>query len=154
MIRRKGEQKSMEHLLWILKDSIASGGYIIGIFISTMIICYLIQAISYYKIAEKANVGDRWLAFIPIAQNILFLHIIDKSGWYILIDLLGFIPVVGPLIVIIINCIWAVRFYQCFNTSTILIVLCVIIPLIALIYMLYLAFSNVQYIGTTKYAEM
>jgi hypothetical protein len=109
------------------------------------VVFYVIQAIAYYKIGEKANIKNRWVAFVPFVQMIVVLHVIDKSGWNIF---LLFIPVVNLVLAII----WAVKFYQAFEVHVALIVLSIIIPLFGLVMELVIAFSDqFQYKGSTRF---
>ncbi len=109
------------------------------------LVFYIIQAIAYYKIGEKANIKNRWVAFVPFVQIIVVLHVINKSGWNIF---LMFIPVVNLVLAII----WTVKFYLAFEVHVALIVLSIIIPLFGLVMQLVIAFSDqFQYKGTTQY---
>ena len=107
---------------------------------------YIVQAIALYKLAEKANVKNPWVAFIPVIQTIVFLHIIDKSGWCIFLLL---IPVVNIILVII----WTVKFYLAYEVNVGLIVLSIIIPIAGLIVTLVMAFSEkYKYVKTNRFA--
>ncbi|MCY6370117.1 DUF5684 domain-containing protein [Clostridium ganghwense] len=120
--------------------------------IALLIITYFIQALTYYKLAEKAKLENRWIAFIPILQFILFFHIINRSAWYILFGLLALIPFVGPLVLAVLSIYWSVKFYQAFGIETLLIVIAVIIPFVGYIVQLYMAFSeSVEYQITNEY---
>ncbi|WP_051931336.1 MULTISPECIES: DUF5684 domain-containing protein [Clostridiaceae] len=123
-------------------------------FIWALVISYVIQAISYYRLAEKADLNNRWIAFIPFFQFIIFFHIIDKSAWNILFAFIIIIPFIGPLILAILYIVWYVEFYQRFKTPTIWMVLSIIFILVAWIYLLYMAFCyKVRYIGVNKFSK-
>lgn len=126
----------------------AAGAFaaIIALFWIFVLAVYLIQAITYYKLAEKANVRNSWLAFIPILQFILFFHIIDKSAWSILLFLI-------PLVNVILGILWYYEFFKAFGIGTLPIILAIIIPPVGFIMMLYMAFSSsVSYVGSNRFA--
>ncbi|HUT64885.1 MAG TPA: DUF5684 domain-containing protein [Spirochaetota bacterium] len=107
---------------------------------------YVVQALSLFKLAEKANVRNSWVSFIPVLQTIVFLHIIDKSGWCILLLL---IPGVNIVLVII----WAVKFYLAFDLKAGLIVLSIIIPIAGMVVTLVMAFSErYSYVKSNRFA--
>ena len=99
------------------------------------IVMYVIQAVTLYFIARKANVRNPWVAFVPVLQTIVFLHIIDKSGWAILLLLI-------PFVNIVLYIVWLVKFYGAFKVNGGLIALSIIIPIVGLVMMFLLAFSN------------
>ncbi|WP_138204129.1 DUF5684 domain-containing protein [Haloimpatiens lingqiaonensis] len=118
------------------------------------VISYVVQAFAYYRLAEKAGLNNKWMAFIPFLQFIIFFHIIDKSAWNVLFAFLAIIPFIGPLVLIIIYIIWDVEFYQRFKTPTIWIVLSIIFVFVAWIYVLYMAFSDdVEYVGINQFSD-
>ena len=111
------------------------------------LISYVVGAVSLYKIGQKAVVRKPWLAFIPVLQFIVYLHVIDKSGWAIFLLLI-------PVINIVLLIIWAVKFYLAFSVKTVLIVLSIIIPIINMITMLVVAFSSkYTYAKTNRFAS-
>lgn len=106
---------------------------------------YIIFSIAWCKLCEKANVKNQWLAFAPFLQIIIFLNIIDRSGWY---GLLLMIPIVNIILMII----WMTEFYNSFNINNLWIVLSIAIYPIGCIYMLYMAYSEkIDYIGSSSY---
>jgi hypothetical protein len=107
---------------------------------------YVIQAISLYKLAQKANVRKPWVSFIPVLQMIVFLHVIDKSGWCILLLLI-------PGVNIVLAIIWAVKFYLAFGLNPGLIVLSIIIPIAGMVLFLVMAFSErYRYIKSNRFS--
>jgi hypothetical protein len=109
------------------------------------IVFYVIEAVALYKIGEKANIKNRWVAFIPAVQFIVVLHVIDKSGWLIFLFLV-------PILNIILAIIWTVKFYLAFKVHVALIVLSIIIPVVNLVMMLVVAFSDqFTYQGQTRF---
>jgi len=111
------------------------------------VVFYAIQAIALFKIGEKANIKNRWVAFIPFVQIIVLLHVIDKSGWAIFLLLI-------PIVNIVLGIIWFVKFYLAFKVNAGLIVLSIIIPIVNLVMMLVVAFSDqFKYGGNTRFTE-
>ncbi|MFT8316389.1 MAG: DUF5684 domain-containing protein [Clostridium sp.] len=109
------------------------------------IINYIIFSIAWCKLCEKANVRNQWLAFAPFLQIIIFLNIIDRSGWY---GLLLMIPIVNIVLMII----WIAEFYNSFDINKLWIVLSIVIYPIGCVYMLYMAYSEkIDYIGDSSY---
>jgi len=107
---------------------------------------YVIQAISVYKLAQKANVRKPWVSFIPVLQMIVFLHVIDKSGWCILLLLI-------PGVNIVLAIIWAVKFYLAFDLNPGLIVLSIIIPIAGMVLLLVMAFSErYSYVKSNRFS--
>lgn len=110
-------------------------------------ILYLLNAIILYKLSEKANVRNSWLAFIPVIQFVLFFHILDRSAWNALWILV-------PIVNIVFLLKWIHEFYMRFgtssNTSIIIIILSIFTgSLVGKVFEIYLAFSDeVRYVGT------
>lgn len=106
---------------------------------------YVVWAISLFFIAKKAKVKNSWVAFIPVVQLVVVLHVIDKSGWAIFLLLI-------PVLNIILSIIWMVKFFLAFEVNVGLIVLSIIIPIVNLVLMLIIAFSDkFKYVGTTRF---
>ena len=110
------------------------------------VVSYVVSAVALNKIGQKAKVRKPWVAFIPVLQFIVFLHVIDKSGWAIFLILI-------PGLNIVLAIIWLVKFYLAFSVKVGLIVLCIIIPIVNLIMMLVVAFSSkYTYVKTNRFA--
>ena len=110
------------------------------------LVSYVIWAITMYKTGQKANVRKPWVAFIPVLQFIVYLHVIDKSGWAIFLLLI-------PGLNIVLLIIWTVKFYLAFSVGAGLIVLSIIIPIINIIMMFVVAFSSkYSYVKTNRFA--
>lgn len=115
--------------------------------IMIFLINYIVCAITWCKLALKANMKDQWMAFIPFLQFVLFLHLIDRSGWYILLLIL-------PFINIILVEVWFSEFYSSFNVGVFWIVLSLIIYPINCAFMIYMSYSpNIKYIGFSSFVE-
>lgn len=96
---------------------------------------YVIQAVALFQLAQKAKVKNPWVSFIPVLQTIVFLHVIDKTGWAIFLLLI-------PGVNIVLGIIWAVKFYLAFNVKPGLIALSIIISIAGMVMMLVMAFSD------------
>lgn len=116
-------------------------------FVSTFfIVSYLVSTIPMYKLAQKANVSNSWLAFIPILQFVLFLHIIDRSAFFVLVFL---IPFAGVFIWMY----FQYEFLNRFGVDPVLSIIAVIFNPIYFVLTIYLAFSsNVRYVGYHSYS--
>lgn len=109
------------------------------------IINYIIFSIAWCKLCEKAKVKNQCLAFVPFLQIVIFLNIIDRSGWY------GVLLII-PLVNVILMIIWLTEFYNSFNINNLWIAISVAIYPVGCIYMLYMAYSEkIDYIGCSSY---
>ena len=107
---------------------------------------YVVGAIALYQIGKKANVRKPWVAFIPILQTLVLLHVIDKSGWAIFLLLI-------PMVNIVLTIIWWIKLYLSFSVNVGLIVLSIIIPIAGLVMQLVVAFSDqFTYTGSNSFA--
>jgi len=123
--------------------------WLFSVFSTLGLIWYLTNAFSWYFLAEKAGVRNRWMAFLPFLQFVLFFHMQDRSALNILWMLV-------PLVNLILLAWWTWRLLEAFGQSDGVILLVLILHLftgIAVpVFMLYLAFSsNVVYTGSHRY---
>ena len=81
---------------------------------------YLLNAASLYKMSEKANLNNSWIAFIPFLQFILFFHLINKSAWYVLLLLI-------PFVNIILYFVWSYELYTNFGTDSTVAIIIILI---------------------------
>lgn len=103
-------------------------------------ITYVLMAVFMFMLARKAGHEQAWLAFIPIANVVLMLNLIGKSGWNVFLLLI-------PIVNIVFAIMWSVEFLRAFGRSGWMFLVC-LIPVVGTIYYGYLAFSNnVQYEG-------
>lgn len=115
-------------------------------FSTFFIISYLVSTIPMYKLAVKADVANPWLAFIPVLQFVLFLHVINRSALFVLVLL---IPFAG----IFIWMYFQYEFLNSFGVDPVLSIIGVIFNPIYFILTIYLAFSdNVRYVGYHNYS--
>lgn len=130
--------------------NIIAGLFASGIIMTLAFGLYLVNALTYYKMAQKANVKNAWMAFIPILQFVLFFHMIDKSAWYILAYLV-------PLLNVVLYFYWTYQLFEAFGVGgsmgALVLVLSMFFGIAVAAYLLYIAFSdNVQYVGQNSYA--
>ena len=115
--------------------------------VMVFLINYIVCSITWCKLALKANMKEQWMAFIPFFQFVLFLHLIDRSGWYIILLIL-------PLINIILVEVWLAEFYSSFNVGVFCTVMSLIIYPINCVIMIYMSYSpNIKYIGYSNFIE-
>lgn len=110
---------------------------------------YLVQAFAYYKMAEKADVKNSWLAFIPFLQFVLLFHLIDKSAWNI-------IWLIIPLVNVVLMLVWTYRLFEVFGAGggigMLVIILSLFFGVALMVYQVYIGFSDqVQYVGQHRY---
>jgi hypothetical protein len=111
------------------------------------LINYIVFAVTLCKLSLKANMKNQWVAFIPLLQFVLFLHIIDRSGWYILLLIL-------PFANIILVEVWLTEFYSSFDVAVFWIVMSLIIYPINCGFMMYMSYSpNIKYIGFSNFTD-
>lgn len=85
-----------------LLDYIDPSYYIAGFII------WLLTIIAQYKMFEKAGEAG-WKAIIPIYNLAILFKIIDLNPWLILLYLLGIVPFIGPLVVLCLSIVVAVK---------------------------------------------
>lgn len=110
---------------------------------------YLVQAFAYYKMAEKAQVKNAWLSFIPFLQFVIFFHLINKSAWNIFLLII-------PLVNIVLMLVWTYRLFEVFDAGgpvgMLVIVLSLFFGITLMVYEVYLAFSpKVVYVGEHRF---
>ena len=110
---------------------------------------YLVNALTYYKMAQKAGVRNAWMAFVPFLQFVLFFHIINRSAWLIFAFLV-------PLLNIILYFYWHYQLFEAFGVGggmgALILVLSVFTGIALPIYLFYIAFSsNVSYVSEHRY---
>lgn len=68
--------------------------------ITYLVIYYLFVAFPYYKMYQRANLKNPWIAFIPLIGQFKIFNLANFSMWYYLALIgIAFIPFVGILIV-------------------------------------------------------
>lgn len=70
--------------------------------ITYLVIYYLFVAFPYYKMYQRANLKNPWIAFIPLIGQFKVFNLANFSMWYYLALIgIAFIPFVGALIIFI-----------------------------------------------------
>lgn len=95
-----------------------------------LLIPYIFGAIGLYTMAKRANIGNEWLAFIPIGNAYIIGELIDErlkwftvgksGGIKLLIICIGafvinIIPVLGNIVSILLGLFWLVVYYWLFE---------------------------------------
>jgi hypothetical protein len=62
------------------------------------VVLYIALTVPVYKIAERLNEENAWMAFVPIANLFLLASMAGKEWWW---ALLVFVPLLGLIILII-----------------------------------------------------
>lgn len=95
---------------------------------------YMYVTYCLYRIADRLEMENPWLAFIPVLNLVLLCAMIDKPLWY---AVLFFIPIIGFVWTII---VW-MRLAEQMGRSSWLGAL-IIIPIVNLLMLAYLAFTS------------
>ncbi|SNU09824.1 hypothetical protein SAMN06297422_13110 [Lachnospiraceae bacterium] len=106
-------------------------------YIGSFLVSYVISAVAYMKIFEKAGVTT-WYAWVPFLNTYWITKIATGNGWLFLIIL---IPCVGSLIYLI---LMAIKLSAAFGCGGGMIALLILIPIVGY---LVLAFGSSQYVG-------
>lgn len=106
-------------------------------YIGSFLVSYVLSAIAYMKIFEKAGVTN-WYAWVPFLNIYWITKIATGNGWLFLLIL---IPCVGSLIYLI---LLAVKLSGAFGCRGGMIALLILIPIIGYFV---LGFGDAQYIG-------
>ena len=106
-------------------------------YIGSFLVSYVISAVAYMKIFEKAGVTT-WYAWVPFLNTYWITKIATGNGWLFLIIL---IPCVGSLIYLI---LMAIKLSAAFGCGGGMIALLILIPVVGY---LVLAFGSEQYQG-------
>lgn len=118
-------------------------GAFFGVFLLFTLAILIIQIIAYWKLFNKA--GEKgWKSIIPIYNVITLFKISGLSPWIVCAYLLGFIPIVGGLIILGISIYQSYSLAKSFGKGAGFTVGLVLLP--PIFYMI-LAFSKDEYIG-------
>lgn len=118
-------------------------GAFLGVFLLFALVIAIIQIIAYWKLFTKAG-EQGWKSIIPIYNVITLFKISGLSPWIVCAYLLGFIPVVGGLIILGIGIYQSYNLAKSFGKGAGFTVGLVLLP--SIFYMI-LAFSKDEYIG-------
>ena len=78
-----------------------------------VIVFYIVVA---WKINEKAH-QPGWACLIPFYNVYVFTQIIKRPGWWMLLYLVGIIPVAGPIAALVISITDTIRLARVFGRS-------------------------------------
>lgn len=118
-------------------------GAFMGVFLLFSIVKLVIQIVANWKLFNKA--GEKgWKSIIPIYNVITLFKISGLSPWIVCAFLLGFIPVVGGLIILGVSIYQAYNLAKSFGKGAGFTVGLVLLP--SVFYMI-LAFGKADYIG-------
>lgn len=70
-----------------------------------LVALYVYAALALMAIAKRTKTENAWLAWIPIANIYLMTQVAEVSGWFTLLVLAGFVPILGSLVIAIFT-IW------------------------------------------------
>ena len=94
------------HMFSNANSFVMLGGMMIFL-ILLAILLYIYVAITLKTIADKTGTPNSWLAWIPIANTYLTSQIAEQPIWQFILYLLGgFIPYIGPLIILGLGILW------------------------------------------------
>ncbi len=118
-------------------------GAFFGVFLLFALVFLILQIIANWKLFNKA--GEKgWKSIIPIYNIITLFKISGLSPWIVCAYLLGFIPIVGGLIILGISIYQSYNLAKSFGKGAGFTVGLVLIPVV--FYMI-LAFGKDEYIG-------
>ena len=118
-------------------------GAFFGFFLILMLAIVIIQIVASWKLFTKA--GEKgWKSIIPIYNIITLFKISGLSPWIVCAYLLGFIPIIGGLIILGVSIYQSYNLAKSFGKGAGFTVGLVLIPVV--FYMI-LAFGKDEYIG-------
>lgn len=104
------------------------------------LITFILSGIPLFSIYRRAGYNP-WAAFVPVYRSYIWLKLIDKPTWWLIILI---IPFIGLLV----NFIMLVELAKCFGKFKLWEQALIIIPFVNLVYLYYLAFSpNEKFYG-------
>jgi len=131
-----------------------SGGHISGVLLVVFFILLLLAVfyiICLWKVFIKAG-KPGWAAIVPVYNGWVYFEISGKPGWWVLFGFLGFIPVVGYVVVLVLSLIASMELAKRFGKDTVFGV--VLLWLFGFIGLPILAFGDAAYSTTPKSAGM
>jgi len=139
-----GDKKSIRVPQFTPQQKKIAAAVTIGVILAVMffvLIAYIYSSICLQFIARKTGTSPDWLAWIPIANLFLMCKIASLSYWWLLILLLSFIPILGPLCNLGFSGYLGYKIALARDKSGWIGVM-TIVPLVNLVAMGYLAFSD------------
>ena len=116
------------------------------------LIAYLLTAYPLYKMYKLAGLKNPGVAFIPIIGSLKAYNLANLSSWCFLINLLGFIPILGTIVIFLFNVYVDLKICQNFGLD---IFVCVLSIFFSPFIYWYIALTNRPFIGfiDSKYKE-
>jgi hypothetical protein len=87
-----------------------------------------------YKIYQKANLSDAWMAWIPVLNVLPYFHVIDRSAWSVFYLIIPFANIYFSIK-------FAIEFLKAFGMNPWWVIGYLISP-VNLIILLYIAFNQ------------
>ncbi len=122
---------------------LATNGGFVGILVIVYIAIIVFEIAALWKVFVKAG-QPGWAAIIPIYNLYILLKVIGRPGWWILLFLLGIIPLVGWIAVLVLGIIIAIDLAKSFAKSS---GFAVGLFLLNFIFIPILGFGESQYVG-------
>ena len=107
----------------------------VGLMWMLLIVAYILYAIAFYKLAQKADLYSiAWYAFVPFLSTVLRLRLIKWRPWWVFVLL---VPIVDLVFIVI----WQIRLLKAFNKHVFWIIIQITFPIIYNIVWVYWGFS-------------
>jgi hypothetical protein len=121
----------------------SSNGGVDAILIVVYVAVIILEIAALWQVFVKAG-EPGWAAIIPIYNLYVLLRVIGRPWWWILLFLIGIIPLVGVIVVFVIGIIIALDLAKSFAKST---GFAVGLILLNFIFIPILGFGESQYVG-------
>lgn len=126
----------------------------LGVWFFVVLLLSVFMIVCQWKIFDKAG-EDGWKALIPFYNSYILYKIIWGNGWFVLLNLLVLVPLIGWLIVFVISIKLCIDMAKKFGKSTAFGVGLVLVPyvfyaILAFGQAKYQRFSNVDTSGKAK----
>ncbi len=113
-----------------------------GVIIFSLLICVFFIA-CYWVMFTKAN-RPGWAAIVPIYNTVVLFQTAKMNPWLILLYLCGIIPIVGPIVILVLNIILMLNLAKAFGRGTGFAIGLIFLPII---------FIPILAFGDSKYVE-
>ena len=121
-------------------------GAFLGVVLVITTVIAILQLIGMWKVFTKA--GEKgWKCIIPIYNMVILFKISGLSPLLVLVYLIGFIPVIGPIACLVLTIYQANSLSKSFGKTA---GFTVGLVLLAPIFYMILGFGKAQYVGTIK----
>jgi hypothetical protein len=126
-----------------MSTMLASSGAGVGLLVIVYIVVIVFEIAALWKVFVKAG-RPGWAAIIPIYNVYVLLKVIGRPGWWLLLFLLGIIPLVGWIVLVVIGIIIGQDLAKSFSKSS---GFGVGLWLLSFIFVPILGFGQAQYAG-------